>query len=104
MTALSRLVRSVPVSVLIALVFFVTCSLFVPRFANPGNLENIARIGAILAIVACGQTIVLILGGIEFSFGSSVALASVVTVMLLPAATAARRGSSNTSRYQASHE
>ena len=84
MTALSRHIRSVPVSVLIALVFFVVCALFVPRFANPGNLENVARIAAILAIVACGQAIVLILGGIEFSFGSSVALASVVTVMLLP--------------------
>lgn len=84
MTALSRLFRHIPVSVVIALVFFVLCALFVPRFANPGNLENVARIAAILAIVACGQAIVLILGGIEFSFGSSVALASVVTVMLLP--------------------
>ncbi len=84
MRALSRLLRHLPVSVLIALVFFVACALFVPRFANPGNLENVARIAAILAIVACGQAIVLILGGIEFSFGSSVALASVVTVTLLP--------------------
>lgn len=85
MMALSRIFRHVPVSLLIALAFFIICALFVPRFANPGNLENVARIGAILAIVACGQAIVLILGGIEFSFGSSVALASVVTVLLLPA-------------------
>jgi ribose/xylose/arabinose/galactoside ABC-type transport system permease subunit len=85
MTALSKLLRQVPVSVLIALGFFIVCALFVPRFSNPGNLENVARIAAILAVVACGQAIVLVLGGIELSFGSSVALASVVTVMLLPA-------------------
>jgi len=85
MKTLSGFLRRVPVSVLIALAFFVVCALFVPRFAGSGNLGNVARIAAILAIVSCGQAIVLILGGIEFSFGSSVALASVVTVMLLPA-------------------
>ena len=76
----------IPVSVAIAILFFIICALFVPRFASFGNLENVARIAAILAIVSCGQAVVLILGGIEFSFGSSVALASVVSVMLLPAA------------------
>lgn len=75
----------IPVSVIIAILFFIICALFVPRFASFGNLENVARIAAILAIVSCGQAVVLILGGIEFSFGSSVALASVVSVMLLPA-------------------
>lgn len=85
MTALARLFRRVPVSVVIAVCFFLLCALLVPRFSNPGNLGNVARIASILAIVSCGQAIVLILGGIDFSFGSSVALASVVTVMLLPA-------------------
>jgi len=72
------------VSLWIALAFFVVCALFVPRFFSSGTLENVIRIASILAIVSCGQAIVLILGGIEFSFGSSVALASVVAVMLLP--------------------
>lgn len=86
MRVLAALVRHVPVSVLIALGFFILCALFVPRFFSIGNLENVARIASILAIAACGQAIVLILGGIDFSFGSSVALASVVTVLLLPVA------------------
>jgi len=85
MTNLARLFRCVPASVLIAIAFFMLCALLVPRFSSMGNLGNVARIASILAIVSCGQAIVLILGGIDFSFGSSVALASVVTAMLLPA-------------------
>jgi ribose/xylose/arabinose/galactoside ABC-type transport system permease subunit len=73
-----------PLSAAIALAIFVLFALLVPRFATFGNLENVARIASILCIAACGQAIVLILGGIEFSFGSSVALASVVTVLALP--------------------
>lgn len=75
-----------PAVALVCLGLFLLCCLFVPRFASFGNLENVLRIAAILCIVACGQAIVIILGGIEFSFGASVALASVVTVMVLPAA------------------
>ena len=79
-----RRICAMPASVWIATGFFVACAIIVPRFFTPGNLENVVRITAILAIVSCGQAIVLILGGIEFSFGSSVALASVVAAMLLP--------------------
>ena len=32
----------------------------------------------------CGQALVLVLGGIEFSFASSVALSSVISVVLMP--------------------
>lgn len=80
----ARLAVRPPLSAAIALAVFVLFALLVPRFATFGNLENVARIAAILCIAACGQAIVLILGGIEFSFGSSVALASVVTVLALP--------------------
>lgn len=84
MRAVARRLRVVPVSLWIAMGFFVICAIFVPRFFTSGNLENVVRIASILAIVSCGQAIVLVLGGIEFSFGSSVALASVVAVMLMP--------------------
>ncbi len=79
-----RLPRPSPVA-MVCLGLFVLCCLCVPRFASYGNIENVLRVGAILCIVACGQAIVIILGGIEFSFGASAALASVVTVMALPA-------------------
>lgn len=75
-----------PAVSLICLGLFLLCCLFVPRFATFGNIENVLRVAAILCVVACGQAIVIILRGIEFSFGASAALASVVTVMVLPAA------------------
>ncbi|GAB4071971.1 ABC transporter permease [Ancylobacter sonchi] len=74
-----------PTVAVVCLGLFLMCCLLVPRFASFGNLENVLRVAAILCIVACGQAIVIILGGIEFSFGASAALASVVTVMVLPA-------------------
>jgi ribose/xylose/arabinose/galactoside ABC-type transport system permease subunit len=73
-----------PASVWLTLVVFALFALVVPRFATVGNMENLLRVASILCIVACGQAIVLIIGGIEFSFGSSVALASIMTVLTLP--------------------
>lgn len=74
-----------PASAWIVLGIAVLFALLVPRFGTLGNLENVLRVASILCIVACGQAIVLILGGIEFSFGASAALASVITVLVLPA-------------------
>jgi len=82
--AAMRLATRPPASAAIVLGVFLLFALIVPRFATFGNLENVLRIASILCIAACGQAVVLILGGIEFSFGSSVALASVVTVLALP--------------------
>ncbi len=73
-----------PFALWVMLGLFILFALTVERFATFGNLLNVARIAAILGIVSCGQAIVLILGGIEFSFGSAVALASVTTVLSLP--------------------
>ena len=63
---------------------FLLFAVLVPRFASSGNLVNVLRVAAILCVAACGQAIVLVLGGIEFSFGSSAALASVVGVLAVP--------------------
>ncbi|WP_170378837.1 ABC transporter permease [Ruegeria atlantica] len=68
----------------VALVLLVVFSLWVPRFAAVGNLENIAKNASVLAIAACGQLLILVLGGLEFSIGASAALASVVIVLTVP--------------------
>lgn len=84
MTATARLAATLSGSAPITIAIFVLFALTVPRFATAGNLENMLRIASILAIASCGQAIVLILGGVEFSFGASAALASVTTVLALP--------------------
>jgi ribose/xylose/arabinose/galactoside ABC-type transport system permease subunit len=73
-----------PAILWIAAATFVLFLFLVPRFGTLGNIENVLRSAAILGIVSCGQAIVIILGGIEFSFGASAALASVLIVMALP--------------------
>lgn len=85
MIALRRLAGTMPPSAPVALAIFLLFALTVPRFATAGNLENVLRIASILAIASCGQAIVLILGGVEFSFGASAALSSVLAVSALPA-------------------
>jgi ribose/xylose/arabinose/galactoside ABC-type transport system permease subunit len=83
-SGLGRILDRVPFSFWMAILFFALFAMTVERFATTGNLFNIARIAAILGIVTCGQAIVLVLGGIEFSFASSVALSSVISVVLMP--------------------
>lgn len=77
-----------PPSFFVFLLLFVAVAILVPRFATAGNLANLARIAAILLLAAAGQAIVVITAGLDFSSGSAVALASVVTVLGLPSGTA----------------
>ena len=72
-----------PVSIWGLVVIVALVALFLPGFARIGNLTNVLRVGAILALASYGQTIVLIAGGIDFSIGSSVALCSVITALAI---------------------
>lgn len=74
---------AVPPAAWVLLGLFVLLALTVPRFATLGNLTNVARIAAILALAAFGQAVVVVTSGIDFSSGSSVALTSVVAVLAL---------------------
>ena len=49
-----------------------------PRFYGLPNLFNILRNTSFLAIMACGQMLVMIVGGMDLSVGATAALASVI--------------------------
>jgi ribose transport system permease protein len=49
-------------------------------FATTSNLQNMARQGAVLGIVAIGQTFPLLVGGFDISVGSLMGVSSVVGV------------------------
>ncbi|MCL5962528.1 MAG: ABC transporter permease [Chloroflexi bacterium] len=51
-----------------------------PRFATIDNAQNVLRQLAPLALLAAGQAIVLIVGGVDISIGSTIALSSVMMV------------------------
>jgi len=63
-----------------AIVLFLAISS--PAFLNPNNLVNILRQVSIIGIVAMGMTMVIILGGIDLSVGSGMALTGVVAALL----------------------
>lgn len=54
-----------------------------PNFLKAENLLNIANQIAVIAILAVGMTLVILTGGIDLSVGSVIALASVVTAMVV---------------------
>lgn len=65
------------------IVFFVVASIFFPTLSAPGNISNqLSNIWPLL-VVAVGQTFVLILGGIDLSQGSIMAITSVVGALLI---------------------
>ena len=50
-------------------------------FISPSNLENLMRQGGPLVLVATGQALVIIVGGLDISVGSVMGLASVIAAM-----------------------
>jgi ribose/xylose/arabinose/galactoside ABC-type transport system permease subunit len=69
--------------VLVAALFAI---LIGPQFLRAANLELMARQTAIVCVAALGMTMVIVAGGIDLSVGSVIALATVVTALLLRSA------------------
>lgn len=61
----------------------VALSIVAPPFRTAQNFYNIGLQTAVIAIIAVGQTLVIIAGGIDLSVGSVLALSGVVTVLLM---------------------
>src|SRR5687768_14561022 len=69
----------------IAIAIFVTFAITTGQyFLTVGNLENVARQISLDAPLVFGQTLVLITGGIDISVGSTMAMATALTIGLQP--------------------
>jgi ribose transport system permease protein len=74
--------NEVRLAVLILLViFFASASRF---FLTPVNLSNILLAAAVVGVVACAQTLLLVAGQVDISDGSAVAFASAVFAVSAP--------------------
>jgi ribose transport system permease protein len=69
------------------ILIIVGMTLIEPRFYSLPNLFNILRNTSFLAIIACGQMLVMIVGGMDLSVGATAALASVVAAKVMASAT-----------------
>lgn len=65
------------------LAVFATFSILSPYFFNTDNILNIIVQSSIIAIIASGQTVVILTGGIDLSVGSIVAFVTICTGLLL---------------------
>jgi len=80
---LARLLFSEYLVLVLSAAWFLCALPFTPGFASPGNLGNIVASMLPLLIVATGQTLVLISGGIDLSVTSTIALSSVVGAQIM---------------------
>ncbi|KAA5605337.1 ABC transporter permease [Roseospira marina] len=72
--------------ILLALIgMCVLISLITPNFLTPYNLAIVMRQVSFIGIVAAGQTLVLLLGGIDLSVGAIAGLSAVLGAMLMTA-------------------
>lgn len=70
--------------VLVALIVLsVAMTLASPYFLTVGNLQILLRNASFVGLVALGQTLVLLIGGIDLSVGSAAALSAIVGALML---------------------
>ena len=67
----------------ILMTLFILSSIFVRGFFSPNNLTNVLRQIAVVTILALGATYVIILGHINVSYGSCVALIGCLTCKIM---------------------
>jgi ribose transport system permease protein len=75
--------RVIPRVFLALFVLVVVLGILSPLSVTPSNLLNLLRQGAALGVVALGQTLVLMSGGLDLSVGSTVILSDVLAAMLI---------------------
>lgn len=69
--------------VMVALLMAIVLSLLSPFFMTVGNMTNLSKQVSIVAILAAGQAVVIISGGIDLSVGSVLAFSAVVIGTLI---------------------
>lgn len=67
---------------LVIILFF---SILSPAFLKLNNVENLIRIGSINGVLALGMMLVIIVGGIDLSVGSTLALGGAISAGLMKA-------------------
>lgn len=72
-----NLLQAIP-AYTILLIMIVIASTFSADFSSQRNIRNIISQSMTLAIVAIGQTFVLLIGGIDLSVGSTISLSTVI--------------------------
>lgn len=65
-------------------VLIVAFALIRPEFISEANVKNILQSSAIIGILACGQTIVLLTGGFDLSVARAAVISGMVVMLVAP--------------------
>src|SRR5512135_1728465 len=76
---------SMPKAFLAILVVFGVMLFFNTRFYTAYNLVDLLNSNSIFLILAMGETIVLIAGGVDLSIGGTMTVSGIVTILLINA-------------------
>lgn len=82
---IEALLRPETTLILVILVIGVATALRNPNFLNPGNLTDIARAAVIYFVMACGASLLMIGGGLDFSVGAVFTLGGICASWLMEA-------------------
>ena len=74
-----KLTKNIPIPFFVLLFLFMFSALTINNYLHPLNIYNITRQASVLALVAIGQCIVILLGGIDLSQGSVMGFTAVCT-------------------------
>jgi ribose transport system permease protein len=67
----------------VLLLVVIAFSVFSPNFLTVGNVLSLLLNGAVIAFLTLGQTLVLLIGGIDLSTGAVIAMTGVVSALLM---------------------
>ncbi len=68
---------------IVLVIFWLATNALVPNFATLGHTRFILQTGSFLAIVAAGQTLVIMMGGIDLSVSGVLALGAIVCAQMI---------------------
>ena len=83
---LAKLMRNPPLlTTLLVLLVLVAASLGIRGFGSFGHLRYLLELAAVIGIVAAGQTLVILMGGIDLSAGAVMTVCAILLPVLSPA-------------------
>jgi ribose transport system permease protein len=83
---LAKIMRNPPLLTgLLVVLVLVAASLTIRGFGSFGHLRYILELSAVIGIVAAGQTLVILMGGIDLSAGSIMTVCAILLPVLSPA-------------------
>ena len=78
-----RLINAIGPVWIAVIALYILSSILSPAMFQPSQVLNILQVAAFVGVIACGQTLVLLIGGIDLSQAGTVTLINIVATALM---------------------